>query len=194
MIIRKAILRLQGYNFNSSLEELNKDCEGFEILAISRCKVTRHKTKGLILKHPAPLATTGDFLKGAAGSNKGVFVALKTDKGEVLYLIFKEEDLDKIIGSDNAEGLFKDNKLDKSVAAERGLAVMTADNTTVTRVETRGKEDAKRTTFVLTPYEPIHSKRRITYTVTLTPADEDEDAQAQQQETVAWLKTVEVSN
>merc|ERR1712080_199144 len=147
-------------------------------------------TSGLFVGHPGPVTATKDGAGRAAGMNKGIFVALRTDSGEVIYLVFKEDDIDNIIGSDNAAGLLEGANLNKGFAADRGLTVMTEKNTKISYPATEGKQES---TFVFTPTKPAYKTKEISFSVTLKAVEDGEQDVQRKEEAAAWLSSVATS-
>jgi hypothetical protein len=179
-LIRRAVKRVKAIGYKLDLEELNKEGPP-KLLAIVDVEVTTKATMG-ITGRPSVLMPLKEWKKSALGRNKRTFVALETAEGKVIFLLLEP----KIISDDSDDLLLLEGaKLDTGFARDRGISVLTAENTIVTQKV--GCEDV----FVFECTEKCRLKpKRESYEIKVIVDPANGDSQANAFATIAWLETI----
>lgn len=129
-LIRRAVKRLKKVGYKTDLATLNEEGE-CKFVAIADAQVTQYRTKGILLERPSLLMGVKQWLQETFQKNKRVFAAIETEEGKILFLLFHPDDLKDIVAGDDADALLEEASLDSGFATDRGLSVLTSDNTVV---------------------------------------------------------------
>ena len=164
-----------GYKLN--LEELNKDGEPPKFLAVADVEVTTKAAMG-ITGRPSVLMMLKEKLQSAMGRNKRVFAAVETSEGQILFLLYKPQ----VKGRDD-DALLDGATLDTGFATDKGISVLTAENTIVRQKE--GCNDI----FVFEPTEHFRLKRQ-SYEIKVIVNPGNEYSEANAAATTSWLSAL----
>jgi hypothetical protein len=176
-LIRRAVKRMKDIGYNLNLEELNKDGEPPKFLAVADVEVTTKAAMG-ITGRPSVLMVLKEMLRSALGRNKRVFVAVETSEGKVVFLLYEPQ----TEGRDD-DDLLEGATLDTGFATDRGISVLTAENTIVKHKE--GCKDI----FVFDPNEQFRLKRQ-SYEIKIVVNSANEHSEANAAATTVWLATL----
>lgn len=185
LLIRRAVKRIKAIGYNLNLEKLNKDGEPPKFLAVADVEFTTKVAMG-ITGRPSVLVALTEKIKSAMGGNKRVFAALETSEGQAIFLLYKPQTKgccsSRCYRCDD-DALLEGATLDTGFATDRGISVLSAENTIVKQKE--GCKDI----FVFEPNQQFLLKRQ-TYEIKIVVNSANEHSEANAAATTAWLATL----